>query len=315
MPGQKKMEQKKIILVTGATGAQGGSVARFLLEEGKFAVRCLTRNPTSGEAIELAQAGAEIIQGSFDDMDSLLYAMQNVYGVFGVTNYWEHFEKELQHGKNLVNAVAASNIDYFIYSSLPAAEKISKGKFKLPHFDNKAGIQEYAKSLKPDSTFVHVAGYYENFSSYCLPQKASDGNYYLQLPQGDTKYASFSVEDLGGVIRTMFRFPEAYRKRTVGVVGSDMHCAAYAAIMSKVLGINILYKNISRDEYIAQGFPGAEELGNMYTYNKLHIPDRQLDLIESYGLYPGMQSFETWVIKNKKLFEQVLQLEEVAINQ
>jgi hypothetical protein len=160
-----------------------------------------------------------------------------------------------------------------------------------------------------------VAAYYENFSSYSLPQKAADGNYYLQLPQGDTRYASFSVEDLGGVIRTMFRFPEAYRKRTVGVVGADLHCAAYAAIMSKVLGINILYKNISREDYIAQGFPGAEELGNMYTYNKHHIPDRQLDLIESYGLYPGMQSFENWMIKNKTLFEQVLQLQEETINQ
>lgn len=308
------MDQKKIILVTGATGAQGGSVAKFLLKEGAFAVRCLTRNPASGEAMELAQAGAEIVQGSFDDMDSLLYAMQNVYGVFGVTNFWEHFEKELQHGKNLVNAVAASNIDHFIYSSLPAAEKISKGRYKLPHFDIKAEIQAYAKSLKPASSFVHVAGYYENFASFSLPQKAADGNYYLQFPQGDTKYAACSVEDLGGVIRAMFRFPEAYKKRTVGVVGADMHFAEYAAIMSKVLGINVLYKNISPEEYIAQGFPGAEELGNMYTYNKLHITDRQLDLIESYGLYPGIQSFENWMIKNKKLFKQVLQSEEEAIN-
>lgn len=309
------MEQKKIILVTGATGAQGGSVAKFLLEEGKFAVRCLTRNPTSGEAMELAAGGAEVVQGSFDDMDSLLYAMQNVYGVFGVTNFWEHFEKEYQQGKNLVNAVAASNVDYFIYSSLPAAEKISNGKYKLPHFDIKADLQEYAKSLKPDASFVHVAGYYENFSSFCLPQKSVDGNYYLQLPQGDTKYASVSVEDLGGVIRTMFRFPEAYKKRTVGVVGADMHCADYASIMSKVLRKNIIYRKISREDYIAQGFPGAEELGNMYTYNKSYIPNRQLDLIESYGLYPAMQSFESWMIKNKKIFEQVLQLEEETINQ
>jgi hypothetical protein len=87
----------------------------------------------------------------------------------------------------------------------------------------------------------------------------------------------------------MFRFPEAYKKRTVGVVGADLRCAEYAAIMSKVLGINVVYKNISREEYIAQGFPGAEELGNMYTYNKtLHTqsaarPDRELWIISWYA--------------------------------
>lgn len=302
------MGEKKIILVTGATGSQGGSVARYLLEEGVFAVRCLTRNGQSSKAIALQEAGAEIVEGDLDNPDSLLFAMKDVYGVFGVTSFWEHFEKEYEQGVNLVHAVAASNVNYFIYSSLPHAEKISGGNFKLPHFDIKARLQDYAKKLKPDTAFVHVAGYYENFRFFCLPQKAADGNYYLRLPQGDTSYASFSVEDLGGIIRTMFHHPETYKRRTVGVVGADMHCAEYAAIMSKVLGIPVIYQHISREDYTALGFPGAEELANMYTYNKIHIPNRRLDLIESYGLNPNMQPFETWMIKNKSVFEQALQL-------
>ena len=160
------MEQKRIILVTGATGAQGGSVARYLLEEGAFSVRCLTRNPASAQAIALANAGAEIVKGDLNDLDSLAYALKNVYGVFGVTSFWEHFENEYQQGKNLIDAVIAANIDYFIYSSLPAAAKISNGQFVLPHFDMKAELQSYARRLKADTSFVHVAGYYENFASF-----------------------------------------------------------------------------------------------------------------------------------------------------
>jgi uncharacterized protein YbjT (DUF2867 family) len=296
------MEQKKIILVTGATGSQGGSVARFLLAEGKFKVRCLTRNPASYKAVELQNAGAEIVKGDFDDITSLSLAMSGVYGVFGVTNFWEHFAREYEHGKNLILAVVASKVDYFIFSSLPAAEKISRGAFKIPHFDIKAALQDYAKSLKPDTAFVHVSGYYENMLSHTLPQKAADGNFYLQLPQGDTRYASVSVEDLGGVVRTMFDHPDVYKARTVGVVGADMHCADYAAILTKVLDKPVDYKHISREDYAALGFPGAEESANMYAYNSIHIPQRQIDLIETHGLNPHMHTFESWVLKNKELF-------------
>ncbi|MCW3087261.1 MAG: NmrA-like family domain containing 1 [Sediminibacterium sp.] len=300
------MEQKKIILVTGATGAQGGSVARALLAGGKFSVRCLTRNAGSGEAKELAAAGATLVEGNLENIASLMNAMQGVYGVFGLTNFWEHFEKEYQQGKNLIDAVVNSNIDYFIYSSLPAAKQISNGQFSLPHFDIKAELQAYAKSLKPDSSFVHVAGYYENFASFCLPQKEADGNFYLRLPQGDTSYASVCVEDLGGIVSTLFDFPKVYKGRTVGAVGADMHCGEYAAILSKVLEKKIIYEAVSRDAYASLGFPGAEELANTYAFNKLFIPNRQLDLIESYGLNPSMQPFEKWVARNKSLIEQAL---------
>ncbi len=98
------MSSKKIILVTGATGGQGGSVARHLLEEGRFAVRAFTRNVGSPQALALEAAGAEIVQGDLADKESLVAAMQGCYGVFGVTNFWEHYDKELDHGKNLVMA-------------------------------------------------------------------------------------------------------------------------------------------------------------------------------------------------------------------
>lgn len=134
------MSQRKIILVTGATGAQGGSVAKELLKEGNFAVRVLTRDSRSPKAIALAEAGAEIVEGNFDEIESLKAAMKDCYGVFGVTNFWEHFHDEYQQGKNLIDAVHQSQISHFVYSSLPDYSKLSKGALAFTHCDIKGQI-------------------------------------------------------------------------------------------------------------------------------------------------------------------------------
>ncbi len=109
-------------------------------------------------------------------------------------------------------------------------------------------------------------------------------------------------EDTGGIVRSVFNHPEFYIGRTVGAVGSDNNCAEYAKIMSRVLNQNIQYKYIPRAVYAELGFPGAEELANMFEVQRLFITDRQIDLIESYGLNTDMQSFEKWLEKKKDVF-------------
>ena len=297
------MNSKKIILVTGATGAQGGSVAKALLNENKFAVRILTRNAKSPKAIALQEAGAEIAEGDLDDIQSLLPAMKDVYGVFGVTSFWEHYEKEYQHGKNLVDAVHQSGIEHFVYSTLTNYKQLSGGILSVPHCDLKAELEEYTKSLKIPATFMRIAFYYENFLSFFPLQKDENDNFFFGFPQGDTKLSIVTVEDMGGVVAPVFNHPEEYIGRVVGVVGEDLGCDEYAAILSKVLKQNVYYKYIPRDVYAGFGFPGAEELANMFEVQRLYIKDRQLDLIESYGLNPSMQRFEKWLEKNKEKFE------------
>jgi uncharacterized protein YbjT (DUF2867 family) len=304
------MNQRKTILVTGATGAQGGSVARALLREGNYDVRCLTRNPESENAKALQHAGATIIKGDLDDITSLALAMEGVYGVFGVTNFWEHFDKEYQHGKNLILAVVAARVDHFILSTLPSAEKMSGGRFRIPHFDIKAALQQYARTIKPDTSFVHVGAYYENMLSFILPQPVGDGGFSWRLPQGNTKYASIAVEDLGPIVAAMFNHPDVYKKRTVGAVGTDMPFADYASVLSRVLQVPISYKHIPEQEFAALGFPGAAELAAMYAFNEAYITDRQMDLIESYGLNPSVQTFESWAIHNKENFLCLLAAQE-----
>jgi len=296
----------KTVLVTGATGAQGGGVVRHLLRSHKYRVRCLTRNPNSDQANALKLAGAEVRRGNLDDPASLCEALEGSWGVFGVTNYWEHFAKELPQGKNLVDAVRAAKVPHFIYSTLPYIKKLTGGKIEVPHFDLKGEIEEHARELKLGATFVNVAFYFENFIHFFPPQKNADLSYAFAFPQGDVPLAGVAVEDLGGVVAGIFADPEAFRDKTVGVVGDDLPCAEYAATMSRVLGKKVVYSHMPREQYAALGFPGADDLANMFEYNRLHIPNRQADIHESLRLYPGMQRFEPWVKENKAALLNVL---------
>jgi uncharacterized protein YbjT (DUF2867 family) len=293
------METKKIILVTGATGAQGGSVARALLNDDKFAVRIFTRDDTSPKAIALQLAGADLAIGDFENVESLRAAMKDVYGVFGLTDFEEHFEKEIIHGKNLIDAVKFSGVKHFVYSASPNYHKISRGEHSVPQFDIKATLQEYAKSLDIPASFVHVAYYYENFINLFPLQRDRHNNLHFGFPQGNARLAMASVTDVGGVVAKIFDHPVEYNGRTVGIVGEDRTCAEYAHIMSKALNRNVYYHHIPKDIFIGHDFPQADRWADVFEVQRLYISNHQIDLIESYGLYPSMQTFEKWVEKNK----------------
>ena len=288
----------KTILVIGATGAQGGSVARNLLARGKYAVRALTRKPDSEAAQSLREAGAEIVQGDLDDAASLRAALQGVYGVYGVTNYWEHFDREEVQGRNLVNAVAEAKVQHFIFSTLPPIAKETNGALKSPHFDLKAEHEDLARSLGIPSTFIHVPFYYENFLYFFPPRPAGDGSYQFGFPNGATPLAAMSVEDVGAIVAPMFEEPSKWIGKVVKLAGDEIPAAEYAAIMSRVTGTTIRYAHVPREVFAALGFPGAEDLADMFEYYRLHIPSRAKDIEACRTLAPGLQSFETWATRN-----------------
>lgn len=292
-------------MVIGATGAQGGSVAHALLHHGRFAVRILTRNPHSAQAIQLRHAGAQVVSGDLDDLDSLKQAMTGCYGVFGVTSYWEHFEQEYRHGKNLIDAVQRAGIRHFVMSTSGQYQALSQGKLSVPHHDLKAALEAYAKSLHLPATFVHMSFYYENFLHFFPLQKSSGDHYYFGFPQGDTKLPMASVADLGQVVATIFDHPFEYIGRVVNVVGENRSCAEYAAMMTKVLGREVRYRYIPRSVYASLGFPQAEEWANMFEVQRLYQPDHLLGLIESYALHPDMQTFEKWLVNHRAQFSMI----------
>lgn len=302
------MTQDKKILVVGATGAQGGSVARHLLAGGQFAVRALTRQPDSDRAAGLRAAGAEVVFGDLDDPSSLAAALGGCWGCFGVTNFWEHFEREEVQGRNLMEAVAAAGVEHFVFSSLPDVEHLTGGEFRVPHTDTKGRLEAYARARNIPATFVHVAFYYENYLTWFRPQLQGDGRYHFGFPQGHTPLAMVAAEDVGGVVTPIFERREEFLGQTIGIVGDDRPVAAYAADMTRLLGRDVVYDHIPRDVFASFGFPGAEDLASMFDYQRQHVPDRQTDLATSRRLYPGLQSFGTWLERNAAQFLQ----EEVA---
>lgn len=290
-----------MILVTGATGGQGGSVARHLLTAG-FTVRALTRNPDSDKANALAEAGAQVVAGDLGDRASLERVLNGCDGVFGVTSFWEHFAAEEAHGTNLIEAVADAGIGFFLLSTLPNAYELSNHELPVPHFDIKAELEQRARETDIPTAFVNVAFYYENFLSFFPPQRQDDGSYAFGFPQGDTPLAAVSVDDLGGVVAPMFENPEAYAGKVVGVVGDDLPPAEYARIMSAALGQRIGYNHIPREVFAEFDFPGADDLANMFDFYRRFVPNRQADLEQSRSMYPGIRSFSTWIEDNKDRF-------------
>lgn len=296
------MKNNRRILVTGASSPLGSGVVKALLKDKKFITRVLVTNAGGEDALIWKEMGAEIAEGKLDHAGSLMKAMEDCYGVFGLTDYWEQPASEYQLGKNLMDSVAASHIRHFVFNSADNYSKLSNGSYSVPQCDIKAKLQQYSKALKLYATFLQPSFYFENFLGFAALQMDAAGGYRFGFPQGNTRLAAMSVEDYGEIVRTVFNYPIEYIGRTVRTVGSDNTCAEYAAILSEVLGEKIEFVHIPREEYAALDFPGAEALANLFEVQRLYIPQRQIDLIESYGLNPVMQHFRNWVIKNKPYF-------------
>jgi uncharacterized protein YbjT (DUF2867 family) len=294
------------ILVIGATGAQGGSVARHLLRAGSSRVRCLTRRPHSTAAREIADLGGELVEGDLSDPASLRAALRGCDGAFGVTNYWEHFEREFEHGRNFIDSLAASDIQHAVISTLPHAKHLSGGRLAVPHLDSKGRIEEYGRGAALPATYIHVAFYYENFLSYFPPRRQSDGTYVFGFPQGNTPLAAVAVEDVGGVVAAIFAESFWYRDKVIGVVGDDLRCDDYAEVMQRVLHRPFAYRHVAHDTFAALGFPGARDLADMFEFNRQYVPNRRVDLAKSRELYPEIRPFERWLRGHTPAFERAL---------
>jgi uncharacterized protein YbjT (DUF2867 family) len=299
---------KKTVLVTGATGLQGGSVARHLQGSGNYHARCLTRNPNGDKARALRGAGAEVVAGDLGDRASLKRAMAGCDAVFAVTNWWEGFDsaKEVEHGRNLVDTAMESRVAQFLFSTLPSAKTISGGKIPVAHLDTKGEIEQYARSRRISGVYFNVAFYFENFINFQMLQSQPDGTLAFGFPQGDTPLAAVAVGDLGGVVKAVLERFEEFKGKVVGVVGEDAPCSRYAEVLTRGLGRKSTYQHIPRDVYEKFPFLGADELAAMFEFNRLYIPNRKADLELCRKLYPAMQDFESWLKANRAMFQPLL---------
>ncbi len=309
------MSSNRIIAVTGATGAQGGGLVRAILAtpSAGFTVRAITRNPGSDKAQALAALGAEVVAADLDDRESLQRAFAGAFGAYCVTNFWEHFspEKELQQAGNLAAAARDSGLQHVIWSTLedtrdkvplsdPSMPTLG-GHYKVPHFDAKGEADRLFREADVPTTFLRTSFYWENFIHFGMgPRRGDDGSLVLSLPMADKRLAGIAVEDIGKAALGLFRQGRATIGRTVGIAGEHLTGEAIAAAMAQALGQPVRYAPMSFDAYRALGFPGADDLGNMFQFYCDFEADvlaaRPLDATRA--LNPELQSLERWLAAN-----------------
>jgi len=311
------MASQRIITVLGATGAQGGGLARAILADrsGSFAVRAITRNIHSEKARALAAAGAEVVAGNIDDLSSLKKAFAGAYGAFCVTFFWAHqsAEKETAEGHLMAEAAKDAGLQHVIWSTLEDTRKLTPlndprmptlgDRYKVPHFDAKADANRFFVDLNVPTTMLLASFYWENFihTSTAL-KKGPDGALTITIPMGDKRLPGIAAEDIGRCAYGIFKRGREYVGQTVGVAGEHLTGAQMAAALTRALGRDVRYQDISPDAYRRLGFPGAEVLGNMFQFQR----DFELvycgarDLTRSRALNPELQTFDQWLSANKE---------------
>ncbi len=310
------MSNKKTIAVVGATGAQGGGLVRAILadKDGSFTVRALTRNVASDKAKSLSGLGVETVAADLDDLTSLKRAFAGAYGAFCLTNSWEHHspEKELAQARNLAEAAKQAGVRHAIWSTLEDTRQwvpltdtrmpTLKGRYKVPHMDAKGEADRIFTELTVPVTFLLTSFYWENLIYFGLnPKKGTDSRLYFTLPMGDKKLPGIAVEDIGKCAYSIFKRGAEFIGKTVGIAGEHLSGAEMAAALGKALGQEVLYNAVTPDAYRAFGFPGAEDLGNMFQFkrdfNQIFCGARNLDVARS--LNHSLQTFNAWLDQNK----------------
>jgi uncharacterized protein YbjT (DUF2867 family) len=305
----------KIIAVTGATGAQGGGLIRAILADpgAGFTARAITRNPASVQAQVLAAQGVEVVQADLDDEASLERAFAGAHGAFCVTNFWEHFspEREKAQAGNLARAARAAGIAHAIWSTLedvrsyvPVGDEriptLSDG-YKVPHMDAKGEANRFFADAGLPTTYLYTSFYWDNMISFGMgPVRGEDGVLAITLPLADAKLPGIAAADIGACAFGVFRQGEAWIGRSVGIAGGHLTGAELASGLQDALGEPVRYDVVTPAAYSAFGFPGADELANMFQFNTEYAAEyiAARNLATSRELNPELSSYESWLEHN-----------------
>jgi uncharacterized protein YbjT (DUF2867 family) len=309
------MSDKKIIAVVGATGAQGGGLVRAILADpaGEFAVRAITRDAQSDKARALADLGAEVVEANVGDQASLEKAFEGAFGAFCVTFFWEHFSpaQELEHARAMAQAASNAGVKHVVWSTLEDTRKwvpleddrmpTLQEHYKVPHFDAKGEADGIFRELGVPTTFLVTSFYWDNLIHFGMgPQRGEDGKLVFNLPMGDAKLPAIAAEDIGKCAYGIFKGGETFIGRTVGIAGEHLTGQEMAAALSSALGEEVTYNAVPFDVYRSLGFPGADDLGNMFQFYHDFAADvaGSRPVEGSRQLNPELQSFGAWLDAN-----------------
>ena len=312
------MAKNKIIAVFGATGAQGGGLVRAILDdpEGGFSARAITRDPGSPKAQGLADLGAEVVAGNIDDAESLKRALAGAHGAYLVTFFWAHFspEREKSEAKAMAQAAKAAGLSHAVWSTLEDTRRwvplsddrmpTLMGEYKVPHFDAKGESDAYFRELGVPTTFLLTSFYWDNLIHFGMaPKKGLDGRLAFTLPMGDKRLPGIAAEDIGRCAYGIFKGGDLHIGKTLGIAGDRLTGTQMAAELGRALGQDVVYNAVTPAQYRAFGFPGADDLGNMFQFKH----DFELDFCGARdpaiarSLNPKLQDFRIWLERNKHL--------------
>ncbi|MFF8727150.1 NmrA/HSCARG family protein [Streptomyces sp. NPDC015171] len=311
---------EKIIAVTGATGSQGGGVARTILadRDSGFAVRAVTRNPASPAARELAALGAEVVQADFHDEPTVHAAFEGAHGAFLVTNFWAHgsAEKETEEIGVLVRAAKSAGLRHAVWSTLEDTREllpldddrmpVLQGKYNVPHFDAKGEGNRLFTEAGVPTTFLNTTYFYQGFLDAFLPRRGDDGVLTVTMPFEDGKLlAGVDVADIGRTAYALFQGGERFIGQTVSLAGDHLTGAQYAERLSAALGEPVRFQSVPYDVFRALDIPAAEEIANMFQYygdfDREFTGVRDLDRLREIN--PALKSFDAWLAENASKIE------------
>ena len=279
----------KVIAVTGATGQQGGAVARKLLAEG-WKVRALTRNEEKPAAQELASLGAEVVPGDMDNRAELEAAFQGAYGVFSVQNFWlpnVGYEGEIRQGKNVADAAKAAGIQHLVYSSVGSAHRGMGQK----HFDSKWEIEQYIHSLDIPFTILRPVAFMDNYNwtrAYIL-----NGTLTGRGLQPEKGVQMIAVEDIGVFTALAFANPQEFLGKTIELAGDELTEPQTAEVFSRVIGrpVQLVAPTAGSGRYASE-----EEM--QAAFNFFNGQGYDADIPALRKRHPGLLTFEQYLRKN-----------------
>jgi uncharacterized protein YbjT (DUF2867 family) len=311
------MTDRKTIAVVGATGSQGGGLVRAILadENGGFAARALTRDPDSEKARELKKLGAEVVAADVDDPASLEQAFQGAHGAYCVTFYWEHFtpEREKTEARNMAAAAKQAGVRHVIWSTLEDTRlqvpldddrmPTLMERYKVPHFDAKGESNAFFTEMGVPVTFLLTSFYWDNLIHFGMgPRRGEDGTLAFTLPMADRKLPGIAAADIGRCAYGIFKRGGGLVGKTVGIAGEHLTGQEMAERLAKALGQDVRYNAVTPAVYRGFGFPGADDLGNMFQYKADLEKDfcAARDVALSRALNPQLQTFAQWLEANAR---------------
>lgn len=273
------------ILVTGATGRQGGAVVRHLLKAG-YPVRALARNPSSPAAQGLAKQGVEVVKGDMDDATSVKGALEGAYGVYSVQNFWETgYDKEIAQGVSLAAAAKSAGVEHFIYSSVGSADRDTG----LPHFDSKWKIELKIQALDLPHTIFRPVFFMDNWEMPMLRDAILSGTLAQPLDP-DRPLQQVAVDDIGGFVALAFQSPESWLGRAVDLAGEDLTMPRAAETFSKVIGRPVSYVQVPWDDFLEAA---GEEYHKMYRW--FSEAGYEADIPALRKEYPALTTLQTYL--------------------